>query len=130
MRGPLGAHDSSMVNRILDHIRAFRSAAIEKADGVGGPRDRRLYDQLAKVYHSLMDLDTEGRRAFKDLLKDDSIHVRSWVAAALLHQGDPEVRAVLEAIKAVGGMTGFSAEMTLQEHDAGRLGPPLGRRGA
>jgi hypothetical protein len=69
-------------------------------------------------------------RAFRSLLQDDSPHVRGWVAAGLLAQGDVDALPVIEKLTADGGLVGFDAEMVLREHNQGRLGSPFGARNA
>ena len=119
-----------MGEKLQDYVRTFRVAAIEKGDDPSTPRGLQLYEQMAAAYHALMASGPDGRRAFEELLTDESMHVRVWVAAALLHGGDPKARSVLEAITAVKGIVGWEAEVTLQEYDAGRLGSPFPPRGA
>ncbi len=103
----------------------FRSAAIRKGSE-GGPDDHALLDSLSSAYHELVALGSPGENAFRALLGDESPEVRSWAAAQLLGLGDSTVVEVLEQIVALPGLLGFNAEQVLNEHRAGRLGPPFG----
>ena len=115
-----------MEPNVAQLLQEFREAAIAKGDGTGGEADRRLYVRMAAAYHSLVALGPSGSAALSSLALDESVHVRWWAAAALLRDGDPDARAVLDAIVRLGGVTGFNAEMTLREFDARRLGSVFG----
>jgi hypothetical protein len=119
-----------MTSEIETQLLEFREAAAAKGDGVGGTADARLYDRMAAAYHRLLALGPAGQAAFRGLLSDPSAHVRSWVAAVLLHSEDPQARLALEELVRQGGITGFNAEMTLREFSAGRLKAPFPERGA
>jgi hypothetical protein len=106
-------------------VRVFRSAAIEKGDFSEPGRDHQLHASMRTAVHELRSAGEEGEAAFRGLLSDASLHVRSWVAAELLSRGDAEARRVLEELTRAPGLLGFEASMTLKEHDAGRLESPF-----
>ena len=81
---------------------------------------------MAQAWQALERIGDEGRRAFKELLTDESRHVRTWVASQLLALGDESGIPVLEADASSGGVSGFDSEMVLREWEQGRLKPPLG----
>ena len=114
-----------MPSEIETQVLEFREAAVAKGDCVGGKGDARLYDRMARAYQRLLALGPAGQAAFRGLLSDPSAHVRSWVAAGLLRSGDPQARRALEELVRQGGTTGFNAEITLREFDAGRLQAPF-----
>jgi len=112
-----------MLSELIDD---FRSAAIAKADFASPPRrDHALHDRMARAVRELYAAGDPGRSAFKALLRDDSPHVRSWVAAQLLVDGDPDAESVLRELIDLGGLVAFNAEMVLKEHSAGRLESPF-----
>ena len=111
---------------IEEAIEKFRSAAIEKADGAEpAGKDHVLYDQMEAAWQVLEQHGADGRQAFKELLTDESRHVRGWVAAQLLGLGDQSGVEMLEADTLEGGMRSFTAEMVLKEWRGGRLKPPF-----
>jgi hypothetical protein len=113
----------SEIDNLIDR---FRSAAIEKGDFASGTTDSQLYDVMRDSFHRLRGLGEVGHEALLRLLEDESDHVRCWVAAALLVEGDLKARNVLETIANTGaGMLRFNAEVTLREFDKGTLGTPF-----
>lgn len=80
-----------------------------------------MRDAVSKLHSS-----PAGRNAFAQLLADDSLIVASWVAAALLADGNVDAVPVLEKTAEQPGMLGFSAQMILREYRAGRLKGPFG----
>ncbi|HNP16771.1 MAG TPA: hypothetical protein PKI99_09930 [Terrimesophilobacter sp.] len=116
---------------IEDLIRSYRDAANEKAAGAEpAARDHALYNAMCAAWRRLHALGPDGQAAFRNLLEDESRHVRAWSAAQLLALGDDTVVPVLEADVTLGGVEGLSSSMVLREWRAGRLGPPFGRAGA
>ena len=110
-------------------VEEFRLAAIQKGQE-GGPLDGELFDRLRLSYRQLRSQATEGIRAFRSMLRDPSPSVRVWVAAQLLAEGNVEALEVLEALAKQEGLLGFNAQMTIREHEAGRLKPPFGEAAA
>ncbi len=111
-------------------IAKFREAAIEKGDfATPAERDHRLYDEMRTAALAIEQFDGAGREAFRALLNDESVHVRSWVAATLLVEGDIEARETLVRISKLEGIMGFNAEMTLKEFDRGNMQPPFWKEG-
>jgi ribosomal protein S17E len=106
-------------------IQEFRNAAIEKGDFAEAKRDHQLYEIIQNSFHQLKDLGEPGKKALENLLDDESVFVRNWIASYLIIVGNPQARKVLEEISKVSGITGFTAKMTLQEFDAGRLKLPF-----
>jgi hypothetical protein len=115
---------------IAESIHQFREAAIKKGDGVTGKKDAVLYDLMAKAFFSLLEQGEMGREAFRRLLNDKSPHVRCWVAAQLLYEGDAEAKEVLNSLRHVTGLVGFNADMTLREYATGRLDSPFDKHHA
>lgn len=112
---------------VREAIRKFRRAAIEKGDfAQPASRDHALHDEMAQAWQALERLGDEGREAFKALLSDESVHVRTWVASQLLALGDASGIPVLEADASSGGIPGLDSELVLQEWRRGQLKPPLG----
>lgn len=120
-----------MAELIQQLLGAFRDAAIRKGHGpLPAQLDHQLHEQMAEAFWKLQDLGDPGAAAFRSLLQDDSPHVRAWVAAQLLANGDSGARFVLEALKNQDGLVGFGASMVLEEFAKGRLASPFGERGA
>jgi hypothetical protein len=106
---------------------------MEKGDFVTPARkDHRLHRQMQKAWRFLAEQGEAGKNAFAGLLTDESVHVRTWVAAQLLSEGNERAVRVLEKIaqEDSSGLTGFAAETTLKEWKRGRLSPPFGSAGA
>ena len=106
-------------------VRQFRDAAIEKATAPVA-KDQALHAEMSKAWRQLHALGPKGQEAFKALLRDNSRHVRAWVAAQLLWLGDQSGVGVLQADAELDDIDGFGSSMVLKEWKAGRLGPPLG----
>lgn len=105
----------------------FRHAAIEKADfAEPAHKDDALYRQMDDAWRTIEEHGELGRQTFKNLLSDESRHVRGWVASQLLALGDEVGVATLEAEVLEGGIQGFDSEMVLTEWRNGRLKPPFG----
>lgn len=120
-----------MADAIDTLIRLFRQAAIEKAEFAQSPRvDHSLHHRMAESYWALQAHGAEGKEAFRALLLDESPHVRSWVAAQLLPEGEPGAQVVLEHLRGEPGLLGLSAETVLVAHFKGTLRPPFARNGA
>jgi len=110
-----------MTEEIQRLIFDFRSAAIEKGDFAKGKRDAQLYEIMRNSFHRLKDFGEDGQEALENLLDDESAFVRTWIASALMIEGNKIVRNVLEEISKMSGITGFNAKITLQEYDKGNL---------
>ena len=82
----LGDRRISVVN-LQEAIGRFRSAAIQKGSE-GSPEDHSLFEELSSSYREIISLGEPGAAAFRDLIRDESPEVRSWVAAQLLALGD------------------------------------------
>jgi hypothetical protein len=111
---------------VADAVERFKVAANEKGEcGATAGADARLYSQMRSAWRHLYDSGLSGRAAFKALLCDPSTHVRRWVAAQLLSEGDLEAVEVLQELAAGSGLSAAIARATLDEWQNGRLGPPL-----
>jgi len=111
---------------IIEAITEFRAAAIAKADfAKPASEDHALHARMSRAFHSLVAGGSEGLAAFKALLHDESHHVRGWVAAQLLSQGDKSAVPIMKRLAADKGIDGFTAATTLQEFRAGRLRSPF-----
>lgn len=111
--------------RVISLVDTFRRAAINKGDFSAAGRDRKLYEVMRDSYHRLMALGEDGLRELTGLLDDESIHVRTWIAAALLREGSNQARKVLEEIAKVKGVMGLDARVTLEEFYKGDLTSPF-----
>lgn len=115
--------------RIEDVVQEFRDAAIRKADFVSPPSDDHvLHKTLSDTWRFLYSQGTDGRMAFRNLLTDQSPHVRLWVASQLLAEGEADAATILEKDTTTEGLHGFSAQMVLKDWRAGRLASPFGAR--
>ena len=104
----------------------FRSAASAKGDfHVDTTEDHTLHERMTAAFAFLASLGPEGRAAFVALLEDDSPHVRSWVSAQLLSEGEASAVPVVEQLALEPGLLGFRAQITLREFRAGRLRSPF-----
>jgi hypothetical protein len=114
--------------RIDEAVRQFRESAIAKAEfATPTKRDHELHRNMAEAWSVLKNAGDVGYAAFRSLLKDDSPHVRLWVASQLLSEGVTEAARVVEAEVASGGTHRLAAEMVLKEWQAGRLRSPFGK---
>jgi len=104
----------------------FRTAAMAKGGlATSASADRTLHQRMKSAFYFLRSLGPSRSQAFRDLLRDESPWVRSWVAAQLISEGDPEGRRVIEVLAKEPGLVGFSNMTALREFDAGRLGSPF-----
>jgi hypothetical protein len=107
----------------------FRAAASAKGDfRADSAEDHALHQRMARAFHFLTGQGAEGRAAFAALLQDDSAHVRAWVSAQLLSEGDAEAVPVAEQLALEPGLLGFEARVTLDQFRAGRLRSPFANR--
>lgn len=117
----------SGIGTIDEQLKRFRDAAIAKGESTGPPqRDHELHAAMAEAVRAVYDAGTQGCAAFKELLNDESPHVRSWVAAQLLSEGDRDAVPVLVGLARRGDLVGLSARTVLDEHSRGTLRPPFG----
>jgi hypothetical protein len=99
---------------IAEATAEFRAAASAKGDfRVDSAKDHALHAQMARAFHFLHVQGAEGRTAFAALLDDESPHVRSWVSAQLLSEGDARAVPVVEQLASESGLLGFTAQITL-----------------
>jgi hypothetical protein len=110
---------------IVKLAQVFRDAAIAKETSGGGRQDRRLYARMAKAYHQLQASGDAGQRTLYELLADPSPSVRSWIATALLVEGDASVRGALEELRTAARPIGSNAAKVLELYDRGELGHPF-----
>jgi hypothetical protein len=85
----------------------FRAAAISKAAFAEPSRDEELHRIMSSALSFLQSQSESGREAFHRLLADESAHVRIWVAAQLLVEGDERALPVLRELVAGFGLAGF-----------------------
>jgi hypothetical protein len=111
---------------IHEAIEDFRQAAIRKA-GFASPasRDDALHRRMSSAYKFIISQGMDGRAEFIRLLHDNSPHVRAWVAAQLLSDGDEVAIPVLEQLAVAPGISGFVAATTLKRFRAGKLNSPF-----
>ena len=117
-----------MESALVKVAQMLRDAAIAKEASGGGRRDRQLYSRMAKAYHQLQASGDAGQRMIYELLADPSPSVRSWVATALLVEGDTSVRIALEELRTAAGPVGFNATTVLELYDASELGHPFPKK--
>jgi hypothetical protein len=104
----------------------FCAAASAKGDLRDNPsEDHALHHRMATAFRFLASQGPDGRAAFAALLWYDSPHVRAWVPAQLLSEGDAAAVPVAEHLTLEPGLLGFSARITLEEFRAGRLRSPF-----
>ena len=114
---------------IPEAIAEFREAAQAKGDfGADSAEDHALHQRMAVAFRFLSEQGAEGRSAFAALLHDDSAHVRSWVSAQLLSEGDAQAIPIAEQLALAPGVVGFDSRITLKEFRAGRLRSPFATR--
>ena len=53
------------------------------------------------------------------------MHVRAWVGAQLLAEGDEAALPVVEALATEPGLRGLGAKMVLEQYHSGRHGSPF-----
>lgn len=108
-------------------LKQFRDAAITKGDfATPASLNHKLHVQMSQAATILLSGSSEGREAFTSLLQDDSPHVRGWVAAQLLSEGDLRALSVMECLSNEHDIRAFTAKVTLDEFRNGRLGSPFG----
>ena len=116
----------SAAENVSSLVETFRRAAVEKGDyATPAKRDHKLYESMRSAYIELRAVGEDGDNAIRELLHDESVHVRTWIAAALLAEGDVEAREELEEISKREGLTGSHAGTTLEEFEKGRLNTPF-----
>jgi len=76
---------------------------------------------MRKSFHQIQNFGQVGNEALEDLLEDESVYVKGWIAGALMIEGNFKARGVLEEISKISGITGFNAKITLEEYDKGNL---------
>ncbi|HEY4640547.1 MAG TPA: DUF2019 domain-containing protein [Thermoanaerobaculia bacterium] len=88
----------------------------------GTPRAaNRQHDILAAAYRELRKRGAGAQNKLLSLLDDPDAGVRSWAAAHALEFAPAAGEPVLQEIARIPGLTGFNAQMTLQEWKKGRL---------
>jgi hypothetical protein len=108
----------------LSSIDRFVRTVVAKGDFKSPRRDARLYEEMTTAYLELA-ATSGGMTAFRQLLQHSAVHVRLWVAAQLLAEGEASAQRVLEAIASGGGVQAFNARSTLAEYTRGTLRPPF-----
>ncbi len=119
-------------DKIADISRSWTAPAHDPADRewlnnwYGVPRLFKKANKGAKQVHACYKMlreTEEGRQAVISLMNDNDPSVRSCAAAHSLQWTPQRARAVLEAVitSNVPWQISFSAEMTLEEYDKGRL---------
>lgn len=116
-----------MNNQIL--IDTFRSIAIDKGDGDNPhEKDSDLFLKLSDAYRAIEQADDLAMQLFCKLLEDESSHVKLWVAAQLLFNGnlmDGRTIEVLKELSSLRSFCGMSASMVLKQYNDGTLKSPL-----
>src|ERR1700677_1654368 len=88
----------------------------------GDPKQwNRLVDQV-QALHLQLRVSTAGREGISSFVTDENVTVRAWSAGFALFWDPAPARKQLELLAAdQGSISGFEAEITLREFDAGRL---------
>jgi len=111
---------------IAEATAEFRAAASSKGDfRADSSEDHALHKRMADAFRFLRGQGAEGRAAFAALLEDESPHVRSWVSAQLLSEGDTRAVPVVEQLASEPGLVGFTAQITLEQFRVRRLRSPF-----
>lgn len=84
-------------------------------------KGNREYDILAANYRELRARGHHAQLHLLELLNDSNSHVRGWAASHALEFAPERGEPVLTELARRGGLTGFSAEMTLEEWRKGSL---------
>ncbi|MBK9260062.1 MAG: DUF2019 domain-containing protein [Polyangiaceae bacterium] len=106
-------------------LNAYREAAIKHrvASYEGNHRiANQAYARIHAIFRQIRDRDADDQRRFMQLLEDDDMRVRGWVAAHALELDPERAIRILESI-AIGpsSLEEFAAKMVLREWRAGRL---------
>ena len=109
-----------MVVDIESTIAQYRQGAIATGNVSDPKKANKGAKQLHACYKILRESD-EGRVALIGLMDDPEPSVRCWAAAECLQWKPDVARRVLESLRDSRGAFSFDAEMTLDEHDKGRL---------
>ena len=80
----------------------------------------RCHDAMHEAYKQLRGTQS-GRDAILALINDPSPHVRRWAASHSLAWAPQAARKALEELVRADGPCAFTARITLEEFDAGRL---------
>jgi len=109
----------------VDALLAAYSAAAELhglSSTTGDPRKAiEQYEVLAASCRELRKRGIEAQRRLEELLDHKTPYVRLWAACHCLEFSSVKAERVLEHLVKGGGVSGFTAEMTLQEWRKGTL---------
>lgn len=84
-------------------------------------KGNREYDVLAAIYRELRARGHHAQLYLLELLNDGNPYVRGWAASHSLEFAPEQGELVLTELTRCGGITGFNAEMTLEEWRKGSL---------
>ena len=100
----------------------FRAAAIVLDDGRDEDREA-LFEALKRCASELLASGVAGLAEMAELMDDESAW--AWAAIHLLSTGEPAAAGVLARLSERADLVGFSAQVALDEHRAGRLKSPF-----
>ena len=109
-----------MTNDIASLVKQYRQGALGTAD-VSNPQEaNEAQAQMHACYKVLRETEA-GREAIITLMGDVEPSVRCWAAAHSLQWRPDCARDILKTLRDSSGPYSITAEMTLEEFDAGRL---------
>ena len=109
-----------MPESIKDTVGRYRQGAIANSHISDPKKSNKGAKQLHACYKILRESE-EGRQAIIALMEDLEPSVRCWAAAHCLQWNPESARRTLEALRDSKGQYSITAEMTLEEHEKGRL---------
>lgn len=109
-----------MADDVCTLAEQYRKGAVGTADISDPEKANKCQAQMHACYKILRETDA-GRESIVALMSDVEPSVRCWAAAHSLQWRPQLARRVLEALRDSQGPYSFSAEMTLEEYDKGRL---------
>lgn len=109
-----------MIDGITNLTERYRQGAIGTADISDPKKANKCQAQMHFCYKILRETEA-GREAIIALMNDAEPSVRCWAAAHALQWRADLARRALEGLRDSQGPYSFTAEMTLEEYDKGRL---------
>ena len=109
-----------MATEIIDNLLAGYREGAEGTSASDPKQNNKSADKLHACYKQLRDL-PDGRAAIVSCLDDPSPHVRCWAGAHCLQWEPLKAKLILEQLRDSNGPCAFTAEITLDEFQKGRL---------
>jgi len=105
-------------------IRDYASAARDRGRALEAADPNRAnahFDALTSIYRELKRRGRQSLQGLAELGVDPDPYVRAAAGWALIEVDPKQARQVLEQVSKLPGLSGFSAQTTLDEWDKGRL---------